>query len=197
MVSTHLKNISQQWIISPGKGESKKYLSCHHLENLSNEKPNICHHSSNFLAPNWVLPWGKTPPMNSMKVDQHFGMILYLPSSPGVKRHAPIYTICIMKITAKVSKKLMVGLDYFPFYHAYFWGVFLLVSSDFPQKKQGPHMRGCVGSGGAAKSLIRTKVNLSDGGHFHRGFPRGVGARRDTSRKNLTYVSILKKSDGE
>ena len=26
MVSTHLKNISQNWIISPGKGENKKYL---------------------------------------------------------------------------------------------------------------------------------------------------------------------------
>ena len=35
VVSTHLKNISQIWIIFPGTSgvENKKYLSCHHLEN--------------------------------------------------------------------------------------------------------------------------------------------------------------------
>ena len=31
VVSTHLKNISQNGIISPNRVENKKYLSCHHL----------------------------------------------------------------------------------------------------------------------------------------------------------------------
>ena len=60
-------------------------------------------------------------------------------------------------------------------------------------------MRGCVGSGGAAKSLIRTKVNLErmEVISIGVGHPGRQGARRVLPpRKNLRYVSILKKSDG-
>ena len=32
VVSTHLKNISQKWESSPNRGENKRYLSCHHLD---------------------------------------------------------------------------------------------------------------------------------------------------------------------
>ena len=60
------------------------------VKNLWNHQP-VCHHSSNFLAPNWVLPWGKSPnefhevwSVEGPGPYQHFGMILYLPRSPVV-----------------------------------------------------------------------------------------------------------------
>ena len=38
VVSTHLKNISQNWKPSPNRGENKKYLSCHHLVMVDGSK---------------------------------------------------------------------------------------------------------------------------------------------------------------
>ena len=58
VVSTHLKKINQNWIISPGRNENEKCLSCHHLDRVIG--PHFFHRwlwahlvSPHFAPPAW------------------------------------------------------------------------------------------------------------------------------------------------